>query len=428
MSLGIALGGFAKGFSRGMEMGQAIRDTRKKNREEDAISGITEAGAAEFEKGKTEGKYKDEDMDSFMADYTVPKMKLELMKQGKIDEAEKLDSWADSSAQKRGNRLYGRALTKLHMNDIQGAFSDISQAAKIKGYLPDGYAFHGFRERVDESSGEVLGYDLIWDSPDGRQETPVRKENLSQALATVFAPEVRFAAQMEQDAKTAESAAETKKELFTYQEKKKIDQLYPDVKDKDYEKIYQDADKNLAEQNAKYPEYDGRRYDKLTRPEQDAIIRQKLLGGQAYESDRNATTPAPATTETAPATAAPAEGVEKGGSLPAPEGNHGPAPDEETPEAAPPVSGVSEAPPGVDATTTGSIGIEPQGVALAAARPAPTQASPRDKALASADIAVKQGVNPVKVASQLVQFGIQPAQFPPSLNAALRQSPVQGIV
>lgn len=408
-SLGIGLGAFMGGFTKGYGLGNDIKDRKRTNKlqaEADEstakLKAIETDTQAEFDQGVASGTQQPDKFDEFWLKYALPKRKMEMLKQGDVAGAKQLMDWGQSEETLKGGRLFGSALFKAQTGDTEGAFNDAIKAGQLKGYIDHGYSLEGKDDL--QQDGKTIGFRVRLKGPDGNissQDIPIGQ--LGTAISTLLSPDAAIA----QNAATRSAAAKREQELEDYSTKKQIDQKYaPDKKDpnaESYGKVQADFMKNDLD------------FASLSAEEQDKKVRAALTQADVYSQEKSGATglggsnrPAPPQrniidTQTgkpvqAPPQAAPAQQPIGLGQAPAPEQAAAVAPSPVAPAAQSPVA------------------------------PAQKQIDPAQaKAMMIKDAAdyMVQGGNPNQIAQQLLNAGIRPEEWPLELQQAVQRAQAQ---
>jgi hypothetical protein len=276
--LGIALGGFASGFQNGYGLGQKFREDRKKQKNQADLDQINTDAKTEFDKEVKAGSADANGFDQFWTQYALPRMRMKLLQQGNYEQAAQLQKWGESDATLRGGKLFGSAMLKAQLGDVDGALRDGIAAAKTKGYLAHGWKNLTF-DRLMDSDGNLLGYRLQGTDPDGNEVVRNVKPNDVKGLLATFAnPEQAWKTQQE----TRAAEAKRKEGLEDYESKKKIDRQYDkNTAGDDYRKAFDTrmkSDLDFADKSAE---------------EKDAIVRQDLASQKAYAASADSADDAP---------------------------------------------------------------------------------------------------------------------------------------
>lgn len=280
--IGIGLGGFMDGFTRGMDA-RAAMDERKRTKvlqerqdqeynravgQRNEIDAINSGAKTEFDKRVSAGTEKPDNFDQFWSGYALPKLKNTYLSQGNMDMAEKVQAWGESEDAKAGARFAMSALTKAQTGDAAGALTDAMEAGKRKGYISHGFEING-QDQIVDPSGKLQGYRLYMKGPDGKeiqQDLPL--DQVPKLIATYLNPEAAWQSQVAGKAEDAKTA----RELATYEEKKKIDKQYGTGGDK----RRGDAIDSLRKRMDGGLSGDEKKFDDLPREEQEKMISSEL--------------------------------------------------------------------------------------------------------------------------------------------------------
>jgi hypothetical protein len=400
--LGIALGAFAQGFSQGIDLGDRIRGIRKQHKLESDVEGITQEGKAQYDADVAAGTAEPGDFMSRYANEMVPLIANRYLEEGDPAKAQAWVDWAESSTTKRAAKKFTSGLGKLQSGDIEGGIADMTSAANTKGYGIDGKL--SAAEYYDEEAGQVTGYRLTFNTPDGKEHTKnVAVDDLASFFSNLANPQAAF--EMQEATKAAESKADL--EVRTHVRKKAAEAELGvgtgALTQAQYQNAVQEERKRI-EESALLDEEVGA----MTPEQREAMAKQIVdarfgRGGAAPAEPQVAVDPdtgqqvqfdTPASDAAAPAPA-----------------------DEEQPTdeqlgVQAPLDEVSQAPAAAPA--------EPIGGQAASPVDATSQVPDSDKQqyLAQASQAIKQGVNPQQVGQALTQAGIPPEQWPPDIMRA----------
>lgn len=424
MSLAIGLGGFMDGFQKGMQIKQdrADADRRKtlQDRQDAEYTRVTEQRAAiddinkeaksTFDAQVASGTQQPGNFDQFWTDYALPKLKNTYLLNGDVENATRVQEWGDQEDTRKGARLFAGALFKAQTGDASGALTDVMEAAKVKGYMNNGYQVLG-HEAIVGQDGSQQGYRISLKTPDGKDVSQdVRTQDLPKLIATFGNPQAAWESQV------ASRAATDKKrdELETYEAKKKIDRQYGTGENKERGNAI----------TALRKRYEGGlggdevKFDDMPRPQQEKLIAQELELQQGQIGLAGGAPPAPekkvlvdqTTGKPVPSSSAP-----KAEAKPPAKANASPR--AESTQA--PIPGVPErAQSGVRSRMEG---LQRSANSPAPAPAAPTPASPSDTAslVSQADVAIKNGARVYDVAMGLQESGVPESEWPASLKQAI---------
>lgn len=206
--LGIGLGSFVQGMQAGADL-RARMDARvEKKLKQQQQSDLQNAARAEFDQQVAEGKQSPDNFDSFYKSYVIPRQEMQLLKDGKVEEAKKWREFAESDAATKGAKLFGSALLKVQTGDEEGAFADVLEASKVKGYLAHGVDIGGYQPIMDRE-GNRQGWRVTFKNPNGEETvSDFRSADLPNLIATYGNPQAAFeshqkaAEQQRREAKT----------------------------------------------------------------------------------------------------------------------------------------------------------------------------------------------------------------------------------
>ncbi|MBO3760352.1 hypothetical protein [Ciceribacter sp. L1K22] len=409
MNIGIGLGGFMDGFTRGMDAREAM-DQRKRRkmldaradaeyqRSEDERKAISEIGIGaqrEFDSRVAAGTAQPNDFDTFWADYALPKMRQTYLANGDIESARKVMEWGEAAETKLGAKLSMNAIFKAQNGDVQGALTDAVEVGKLRGYLDHSYDIKGFDTIHETEGGPVVGYRLNMSDPDGKPITQdFRAADVPNLLATYLNPEAAWQTQIA----ARESAAKEAGELRKYEEKKKIDQAYGTKSKSNDGKVRSTAVTNLRKRMDGGLGGEEPTFDDLPREKQEELIEKEieLLTGQpgtGQTSQRTGSTTAPASNDRKVvvdrATGKPVE----------------PPAERAAPERRAPTR--RDTPPPREAPPRDPRAAREQAVT---------------SAVGEAETLLQQGVPPQRVAEILLQNNVSQNLWPPALRQALQQA------
>lgn len=399
MSIGVGLGAFMDGFTRGYGIRRQIdRDKEdaaqrasdrnwqeeqrsferermqeiRTNREN--LRNIDTAGRQAFDQRVEAGQAQPDQWDQFWKTYILPQRVNEYMRQGDIDSARKLQDWGESEAALKGGRLFASAMLKSQTGDHEGALADVISAGKVKGYIDHGYDLKS-QEPIADADGNTVGYRLTLSQADGDEiEQDIAVEDIGRLIATYANPEAAWNSQIEsQNAKKKQDA-----EVETHRRKKEVDQEFKADPAADYRKAREERMKNDLDFAALSPE------------EQDRIVRGDLEAANSYARTQGAGPQA------SPGISRPKTIVDRQSGREVP------------------VS-PAEAAPGLGPQPT------PQPAPAArrpAAAPAPRPMSREDVIRDAADHLAQQG-NPEQIALRLMNAGVPEADWPEQLKQAV---------
>lgn len=400
MSFGIGLGAFMDGFERGQGLRQKFDENKRINANRDAVQKIGADTQAQFDKGVAAGQLDPNSFDQFWMDYALPKMRMELLKQGDIKGAHALMEWGQSESALQGGRLFSSALVKAQTGDAAGALNDAISAGKVQGYIKHGYELVG-QDEIKDSDGNTIGYRLKVKDQDGKEfDQDIAVGDIPRAVATFANPQAAWQSQVA----GREEERKRKTDLEDYEKKEQIKSRY--AKGPDHEKAYMKAREDRMANDLDFGD--------LSPEEQDRVIRADLQAAGEYSASRGGQSGSGNGGEessAAPETAAPAKVIvdqgtgEKISAAPGLGGNVSPAPS-------------ADAAPGLGASPA------PQRATPAKAAPNP---SPAPKPTSQADVIaeaadyITKGGDPQAIAQRLMNFGVPKAQWPDELQKRLAQ-------
>ncbi len=306
-NFGIGLGGFMDGFQKSQrlrmerdqdEQRQTLLDRQmaRQDKQDARQDGLNSRADAEYERAETQrkaisdigigaqkefnsrvsaGTAKPGDFDSFWSSYALPKLKNTYLANGDLDSARKISEWGESADTKAGAKLAMSSILKARTGDITGALSDAMEVGKLKGYLDHSYDISGFDTLQEQEGGPVVGYRLNLKTPDGKdvqQDLPLAE--IPKLIATYLNPEAAWKSQVDAQTKASEKA----EELKTYEQKKQIDRKYGTGENKQRN----DAISALRKRMNGGLDGDEQKFDDLSREEQEKLIGKELelQGGQ----------------------------------------------------------------------------------------------------------------------------------------------------
>lgn len=432
--LGIGLGGFMEGFQKSQKLKQDWADAERKKvladrqdkeydrltAQRDAIDGINADAKATFDAQVSAGTQKPENFDTFWSNYALPKLKNTYLLNGDIESANKVQEWGDQEDTKKGAKLFAGALVKAQTGDVDGALSDVMQAGKLKGYINNGYEVVG-HEAILGQDGAQQGYRIKLKTPDGKDiQQDVRTQDLPKIIATFGNPQAAWESQVAARAQ----ADKDKKELETYEQKKKIDRQYGVGPTKDrgaaITALRKRFDGGLAGDEAKFDDLPRAQQEKLINDELELVQGQPGLGGQGSPAPASAekkvlvdtTTGKPVSSGAKPVTA------EKPQATAAPAATSAPTADKRI--------------PGVPDRAQAGVRRRMEDLQRAAAQAEAPGITAREPAAAPADViaqadeAIRSGAKIYDVAIELQEAGVPESEWPASLKQAIAKQ--RGVV
>lgn len=238
--LGIGLGGFMSGFKQGQDIRldkerstlarerydrQKVLDQREDaayQRTEDqrqALEGAVTKSNSDFQAAVNAGTAKPEDSDEWFATHTVPLLKNTYLAKGDIDNADRVQQWADTADAKAGARLFKSAMLKAQSGDGIGALDDAIKVGQKQGYIAHGYEVQK-HDKIVQPDGTLVGYRIWLTDPEGKEvQQDILAADLPKTIATFLNPEAAWESQL------AAGQAEKKRQdaLDDYRTKKEID-------------------------------------------------------------------------------------------------------------------------------------------------------------------------------------------------------------
>lgn len=412
MSFGIGLGAFVDAYTRTRET-RLDREDRKEDRaylaedrayrtkerarvegDREAMRAIDTDAKAQFDTAVKEGTADANEFDEFWKSYALPRKKMELLRQGDIDGAEKLEKWGLSDSMLKGGRLFTSALLKAQTGDAGGALTDVIEAGKVNGYIEHGMEFLG-QEEIKDEAGTVIGFRLKMKDAKGKQlEQDIAVADIPRMISTFANPDAAWQSQV------ASSAAKQKRgeEIEDYTTKKQVDQKYgkPGDDAESYRKVREDLLKGDLDFAAK------------TAEEQDAQVREALKAANDYARER-----APASAVAPGGTAAPSS-VAPGAAAPAPKVIVDEVTGQPVTSAAPGLGG------GGDVVSNEQVGLG------GARQPAPAPPPPANRQPSKQELIndaaahMSQGGNPDQIATILMNNGVTEQEWPDTVRSAWR--------
>lgn len=397
--LGIALGSFMEGFTRGAVLRQQIDEGRDRAKLRSGIANVTKTGKAEFDAGVKSGKYQADDFDNFYNQKMIPQYANEYRLAGDPAKAAAFTDFADSEAAKKGSRLFASGLQAMQMGDVEGGMADLTKAVNLDGYGPEGKMTAA--ELYDEGAGAVTGYKVTFTDKNGKEYSKnVAKDDLPKFFAATVNPKAAFETKLASDAEQAKADLEVQ----THGRKKLIEKQLGvgdgAITEKDYVKAIADERKRIESDSLTNPEYRD-----LTGDQKEAMARQivdQRMGKQSsapaapqvyVDPDTGEQVSAPTQQPAAAPTAAPTQGPAPAATTQADQNTAAPA----APVAAP----AQPAPNGIVAPTSAA---------------APTDQ--RQALIMQAAQEIQKGGDATKIAAALTQAGIPPAEWPAAVKTA----------
>ncbi len=423
--LGVGLGGFMEGFNKSQDMLQkrdeaqrkqvlADRQTKEYDRltaQRDAIDGINADAKATFDAQVSAGTQKPENFDTFWTGYALPKLKNTYLLNGDIESANKVQEWGDQEDTKKGAKLFAGALVKAQTGDAGGALADVMEAGKLKGYINNGYEVIG-HEPILGQDGAQQGYRIKLKTPDGKDiQQDVRTQDLPKIIATFGNPQAAWESQVAARAQ----ADKDKKELETYEAKKKIDRQYGTGPTKERG----DAITALRKRFDGGLGGDETKFDDMPRPEQEKLINAELelVQGQPGLGGQGAPAPAEKKVLVDTTIGKPVSSAAK--PTPTAKQETKTAPATQSPPSA------EKRIPGVPERAQAGVRSRMEGLQRAAAQAeapgisAPSSSSAPADVIAQADEAIRSGARIYDVAMGLQEAGVPESEWPASVKQAI---------
>ncbi|MBP2564637.1 hypothetical protein J2766_001196 [Agrobacterium tumefaciens] len=423
--LGLGLGGFMDGFQKSQKLKQDWADAERKKvladrqdkeydrltAQRDAIDNINADAKATFDAQVAAGTQEPADFLDWYHTHTVPKLTQTYLLNDDRASAEKVTEWANTHEAKTGARLFRSSVTKALSGDGAGAVEDAIKIGKLKGYINNGYEVLG-QEALLGQDGAQQGYRIKLKTPDGKDIVQdVRTQDLPKLIATFGNPEAAWESQVAARAQ----ADKDKKELETYEAKKKIDRQYGLGPTKDRAAAITSLRKRfeggLAGDETKFDDMPRDQQEKLINDELELVQGQPGLGGQGA--------PAPAEKKVLvdTSTGKPVSSGSKPAAADTPQAKEEPA--------TKPQASAEKRILGVPERAQADVRRRMEGLQRAAAQaeapgisgPAPSSA-PAD-VIAQADEAIRSGAKIYDVAMGLQEAGIPESEWPASLKQAI---------
>lgn len=419
--LGVGLGGFMDGFNKSQDMLQkrdeaarkqvlADRTTKEYDRltaQRDAIDGINADAKATFDAQVSAGTQKPENFDTFWTGYALPKLKNTYLLNGDIESATKVQEWGDQEDTKKGAKLFAGALVKAQTGDAGGALADVMEAGKLKGYINHGYEVLG-HEPILGQDGAQQGYRIKLKTPDGKDvQQDVRTQDLPKIIATFGNPQAAWESQVAARAQ----ADKDKKELETYEAKKKIDRQYGVGPTKDRGAAITSLRKRLDGGLAG----DETKFDDLPRDQQEKLINDELelVQGQPGLMGQSAPAPAEKKVLVDTTTGKPVKSAD------APKAEAKPSEKETKATPAKPAERIRGLPDHFQGVRGRVEELKRLSEADAPGIGSPATAAASSDVIAQADEAIRSGAKIYDVAMGLQEAGVPESEWPASLKQAI---------
>lgn len=172
--------------------------------------------------------------DSFVEHFgstMMPNTVKTLISQGRFDEAQKLQEWADSAGAKKGLRAWAKAGMAAAIGDERGFIQNTAEAYNTAGYFDDGYQMIPSKSGFTRTEGgDIAGaYVTFKDEQTGEEftKTFAGADDLMQMGIQMLSPESILEHQMEQQKATQEVLVEQAKAKA--EEAKAIEKRLDDV-------------------------------------------------------------------------------------------------------------------------------------------------------------------------------------------------------
>ncbi|MCA1490096.1 hypothetical protein I6F11_04080 [Ensifer sp. NBAIM29] len=394
--LGIGLGGFMEGYNKAQDMKldkekaalakerydrQKVLDARedaeyeRSESQRKAIEDTVKTQQANFQAAVDAGTAEPEDSDEWFSKHTVPLLKNTYLSNGDIDNADRVQKWADTTDAKTGAKLFKSALLKAQTGDGVGALDDAIKAGQTQGYIAHGYEVQK-HDKIVQPDGTLVGYRVWLTDPDGKEvQQDILAAELPKTIATFLNPEAAWESQL------AAAQAEKKRqdELTDYRSKKTIDKEIGVGDDK----LRGDAITALRKRMDGGLTGDEPKFDDLPGEEKEKLIADEITLQRG----------------------APAAGTSGAGTAPGIGGN--------APASAPARKVI------VDTATGKAVPTRP---AQGPNKPAAKAASREDNVayqVQAADVAIREGVPVDRVVQDLLSNGVPEKQWPASVKQAI---------
>lgn len=397
--LGIGLGGFVDGFSKGYGLRQQMDEDKLRQQEldraqtqRDRIDAISAETNEAFGAAVEAGEFDPSEFYKFWVDYALPRMRSELLMQGEYAAARQLTEWGESEAAKEGGRLFASAMFKAQTGNAAGALEDVIKAAQIEGYIEHGFELMG-QDTITDADGNVLGYRLKIKDPDGNEvEQDIAVQDLPNMIATFANPEAAWASQQEARA----AAAEREADLEDFRSREEIKREVSGSGDNSAE-LRISAIETLRERMAPDPlNPEAVTFDSLSAEEQDRLI-QEEIDLQTGARTPPAPMPQVVVDQHSGQPVAPSQAASGQGFGLSPSSSQG-------------GGGLRPPPPATNSATTAPN---------PAATPQPVpQGQSKTQMIDRAAQMMVQGGNPQAIARALTNAGIQPEEWPDTLRQA----------
>jgi hypothetical protein len=203
--LGIGLGGFSKGVSTGLDIGERVQEGREKRKKSEMFEGAATQGASDYEAAVQSGEATAGDPSGPMR-YAMPRIVQPLFASGDVEGAQTAMEWVKSDQAKQGSTMFASGLLKANRGDIGGALKDFVGAARVKGYA-------GGVEVGDVTPTEGGAYSVTFKDKDGNERSQVFKSGAEVADfgARYLNPESAFDRYLASESAKSEDAREVAK-------------------------------------------------------------------------------------------------------------------------------------------------------------------------------------------------------------------------
>lgn len=144
----------------------------------------------------------------------APIMQRELLRQGRVEEAQQLETWVKSADAQKGMELWAKGQFQAQMGDLMGAFDTWTDAFNESGYYDDGYEIVKDKSKVlRDRAGNPIGVDVTFRNQ-ATGETHSREmtaENMGEAFGLILSPVEAFKASQERQAKLSAALLEAER-------------------------------------------------------------------------------------------------------------------------------------------------------------------------------------------------------------------------
>ncbi|TNE66847.1 MAG: hypothetical protein EP336_09530 [Rhodobacteraceae bacterium] len=148
----------------------------------------------------------------------APLIMKELLRQGRVGEAQKLDEWMRSADAQKGMELWAQGTFQAQMGDLTGALETWMDAFNEAGYYDDGYEVVKEKtEIIKDSTGNPIGASVTFKNQETGEENSriMTPDSMGEMFAMLLSPVEAFKASMErqkalQEALIAKQEADAK--------------------------------------------------------------------------------------------------------------------------------------------------------------------------------------------------------------------------